>query len=390
MREVVLVSTVRTPVGRSRKGLLRETRPDDLAALAIKSAMEAVELDPAIVEDVAMGCAMPEGEQGMNVARIAALLAGLPVEVPAITVNRFCSSGLQAIAMAAERILAGTIDIAVAGGTESMTMVPMGGNKISLNPKLAEEWPGVYRSMGLTAENVARQWEISREDQDAFALHSHEKAAAAWEAGRFADEVVPVDTSVTDVVAGKPVRREVRVDKDECVRPDTSLEALARLKPPFDPKGSVTAGNSSPVTDGAAAAVVMERGKARELGLPPLATFKGFVVAACDPEVMGIAPIYAIPKLLAFTGIELKDPAVIELNEAFAAQSLAVLRELDLDGDERVNPNGGAIAIGHPLGATGARQTATLVHELRRRGGGLGIVSMCIGGGQGAAALFEV
>ena len=390
MREVVLVSTVRTPVSRSRKGLLRETRPDDLAALAIKSAMEAVELDPAIVEDVAMGCAMPEGEQGMNVARIAALLAGLPVEVPAITVNRFCSSGLQAIAMAAERILAGTIDIAVAGGTESMTMVPMGGNKISLNPKLAEEWPGVYRSMGLTAENVARQWEISREDQDAFALHSHEKAAAAWEAGRFADEVVPVDTSVTDVVAGKPVRREVRVDKDECVRPDTSLEALARLKPPFDPKGSVTAGNSSPVTDGAAAAVVMERGKARELGLPPLATFKGFVVAACDPEVMGIAPIYAIPKLLAFTGIELKDPAVIELNEAFAAQSLAVLRELDLDGDERVNPNGGAIAIGHPLGATGARQTATLVHELRRRGGGLGIVSMCIGGGQGAAALFEV
>ena len=390
MREAVLVSVIRTPIGRSRKGLLRETRPDDLAGLAIKSAVDAVKLDPALVQDVALGCAMPEGEQGMNVARIATLIAGLPVEVPAITINRFCSSGLQAIAFAAERILAGSIDIAVAGGTESMTMVPMGGNKISLNPKLAEEWPGVYRSMGLTAEKVATQWEISREDQDAFALHSHEKAAAAWEAGRFADEVVPVDTSVTDVVAGKPVRREVRVDKDECVRPDTSLEALARLKPPFDPKGSVTAGNSSPVTDGAAAAVVMERGKARELGLPPLATFKGFVVAACDPEVMGIAPIYAIPKLLAFTGIELKDPAVIELNEAFAAQSLAVLRELDLDGDERVNPNGGAIAIGHPLGATGARQTATLVHELRRRGGGLGIVSMCIGGGQGAAALFEV
>ena len=390
MREAVLVSAVRTPIGRSKKGLLRETRPDDLAALAIKSAVEAVELDPASVQDVAMGCAMPEGEQGMNVARIATLLAGLPVEVPAITINRFCSSGLQAIAFAAERIVAGSIDIAVAGGTESMTLVPMGGNKISLNPKLAEEWPGVYRSMGLTAENVAKQWDISREDQDAFALHSHQKAAAAWDAGYFDAETVPVDTFVTDVVDGKPVRREVRVERDECVRADTSLEALARLKPPFDPKGSVTAGNSSPVTDGAAAAVVMERAKAKELGLEPLAVFKGFVAAACDPEIMGVGPIYAIPKLVEYTGVELKDVGIIELNEAFAAQSLACVRELGLDGDERVNPKGGAIAVGHPLGATGARQTATLVHELKRRGGGLGIVSMCIGGGQGAAALFEV
>ena len=390
MRQAVIVSAVRTPIGRAKKGLLKDTRPDDLGALAIRRALEAIGLDPAKVEDVAMGCAMPEAEQGMNVARICSLLAGLPVEVPAITINRFCSSGLQAIAFCAERILAGSIDIAVGGGTESMSMVPMGGNTISLNPRLAAEWPGVYRNMGLTAENVARQYGISREDQDAFALDSHRKAAEAWERGWFSAETIPVDAEVVSIVNGKPSSKQVRVERDECVRPDTSIEALAKLRPAFDPKGSVTPGNSSPVSDGAAASVVMERAAAKELGLEPLAVFKGFVVAGCDPEVMGMGPIYAIPKLLDFTGTKLKNVAVIELNEAFSAQSVACLRELGLDGDERVNPKGGALAIGHPLGATGARQTATLIHELQRLGGGLGIVSMCIGGGMGAAALFEV
>jgi len=390
MREAVIVSTLRTPIGRSKKGLLRNTRPDDLGGLAIRKAVEAVGLDPAKVEDVAMGCAMPEAEQGMNVARICTLIAGLPVEVPAITLNRFCSSGLQAIAFEAERILAGSINVAVGGGVESMTMVPMGGNTISLNPKLAEEWPGVYRNMGLTAENVAKQYDISREDQDAFALDSHKKAAEAWEKGLYEAETVPVDTEVVSIVDGKPVSKAARLEKDECVRPDSTLAALAKLRPAFDPKGTVTPGNSSPVTDGAAASVIMERGTAKDLGLEPLAVFKGFVVAACDPEVMGMGPIYAIPKLLDHTGIKLDDVAVIELNEAFSAQALACVRELGLDGDERVNPKGGAIAVGHPLGATGARQAATLIHELRRRGGGLGIVSMCIGGGMGAAGLFEV
>ena len=389
MRQAVIVSAVRTPIGRAHKGRLKDTRPDDLAARAISAAVEAAPgLEPARIDDVVMGCAMPEAEQGMNVARIATLLAGLPVTVPAVTVNRFCSSGLQAVAMAAERILSGAIDVAVAGGVESMSMVPMGGNKLALNPRLAEEWPGVYLSMGLTAENVAARFDVSRGDQDAFALESHRRAAAAWEARRFADEVVAVETAVLNVDGGTPTRTDVRLDKDECVRPDTSLDKLASLRPAFDPKGTVTAGSSSPLSDGAAACVIMERAVAADLGLAPLGTFRGLAVAGCEPEVMGIGPVHAVPRLCERTGVALGDVSVIELNEAFAAQSVAVIRELGLD-PERVNPNGGAIALGHPLGCTGARQTATLLHELKRRGGGLGIVTMCIGGGMGAAGLFE-
>jgi acetyl-CoA acyltransferase len=391
MREAVIVSAVRTPIGRARKGTLKDTRPDDLAALAISAALErAGGVDAATVEDVILGCAMPEGEQGLNVARIAALRAGLPAEVPAMTINRFCSSGLQAAVIAAERILSGSIDISIAGGVESMTMVPMGGNKLSLNPALAEEWPGVYLSMGLTAENIANRWEIAREEQDAFALESHRRATAAWEAGRFADETIPVATKVYGLDGdGKTTEREVTFDRDELVRPDTSPEALAKLRPAFDAKGSVTPGNSSPLSDGAAACVIMERGTAQKLGLAPLATFRGFAVAGCEPEIMGMGPVNAVPKLLDKTGVSLADVAVIELNEAFAAQSLAVIRDLGLDAG-KVNPNGGAIALGHPLGCTGARQIATLLPELKRRGGGLGIVTMCIGGGMGAAGLFEV
>ena len=392
MREAVIVSAVRTPIGKAKKGLLRDTRPDDLAALAIREAVARAGdgVDPAAIEDVVLGCAMPEGEQGMNVARIAALRAGLPPAVPAVTVNRFCSSGLQAVADAALRILAGGIDVAVAGGVESMTMVPMGGNKLSLNPTLAEEWPGVYLGMGLTAENIAKRWEIGREEQDAFALESHRRATEAWEKGVFADELVAVDTTVADIDAsGKPIKREVRLERDECVRPDTTIEALAKLRPAFDPKGGVTPGNSSPLSDGAAACVLMERAAAEAAGAEILGTFRGFAVAGCEPEIMGIGPVHAVPKLLDNTGVSLDDVKVIELNEAFAAQSLAVIRDLGLD-PAKTNPNGGAIAIGHPLGCTGARQTAGILHDLRRKGGGLGIVTMCIGGGMGAAGLFEV
>ncbi len=392
MREAVIVSAVRTPIGKARKGLLRDTRPDDLCALAIREAVARAGegLDAARIEDVVIGCAMPEGEQGMNVARIASLRAGLPATVPAVTVNRFCSSGLQAVAIAAERILSGSIDVAVAGGVESMTMVPMGGNKLSLNPTLAQEWPGVYLGMGLTAENIAKRWEIGREAQDAFALQSHQRATQAWDKGVFSDEIAAVDTTVTDVDAtGKPVKRQVRLEKDECVRPSTTLEALAKLRPAFDPKGGVTPGNSSPLSDGAAACVLMDRAAAEAAGLEILGVFRGFAVAGCEPEIMGIGPVHAVPKLLDKTGASLGDVKVIELNEAFSAQSLAVIRDLQLD-PAKTNPNGGAIAIGHPLGCTGARQTAGIIHDLRRKGGGLGIVTMCIGGGMGAAGLFEV
>ena len=392
MRQAVIVSAVRTPIGKATKGLLRDTRPDDLCALAIREAVARAGqgLDPARIEDVVIGCAMPEGEQGMNVARIASLRAGLPPSVPGVTVNRFCSSGLQAVAMAAERILSGAIDVAVAGGVESMTMVPMGGNKLSLNPTLAEQWPGVYLGMGLTAENIAKRWEIGREAQDAFALQSHQRASQAWEMGVFADEIVAVDTTVIDVDGdGKPTKRSVRLERDECVRPGTTLQALGGLRPAFDPKGGVTPGNSSPLSDGSAACVIMERAVAEAAGLPILGVFRGFAVAGCDPEIMGIGPVHAVPKLLHKTGVSLSDVRVIELNEAFAAQSLAVIRDLGLDPD-KTNPNGGALAIGHPLGCTGARQTAGILHDLRRKGGGLGIVTMCIGGGMGAAGLFEV
>ena len=392
MRQAVIVSAVRTPIGKAHKGLLRDTRPDDLAALAIREAVARAGegLDPAAIEDVILGCAMPEGEQGMNVARIASLRAGLPASVPGVTVNRFCSSGLQAVASAAERILCGAIDVAVAGGVESMTMVPMGGNKLSLNPTLAQEWPGVYLGMGLTAENIAKRWEIGRQEQDAFALQSHQRATEAWEKGVFADELVAVDTFVSELDAtGKPTKRAVRVERDECVRPDTTAQALAKLRPAFDPKGGVTPGNSSPLSDGAAACVLMERATAEAAGLQILGVFRGFAVAGCEPEIMGMGPVHAVPKLLAKTGVSLDDVKVIELNEAFAAQSLAVIRDLGLD-PAKTNPNGGAIAIGHPLGCTGARQTAGILHDLRRKGGGLGIVTMCIGGGMGAAGLFEV
>ncbi|HEY8426275.1 MAG TPA: acetyl-CoA C-acyltransferase [Limnochordales bacterium] len=378
MQDAVIVAAVRTPVGKARKGSLAHVRPDDLAALAIRAAVERVPgLDPAEIDDVILGCAMPEADQGMNVARIAALRAGLPVQVPAVTINRFCSSGLQAIAMAAERIMVGHADVIVAGGVESMSRVPMMGFKPSPNPYLVDHRPEVYMAMGHTAEEVARRYGVSREDQDAFALESHRRAAAAIDAGRFREETVPV-----------PLEDGRVFEVDEGVRRDTSMEALAALRPAFMEGGTVTAGNSSQMSDGAAAAVVMSARRAQELGLRPLAVYRGFAVAGVSPEVMGIGPVEAVPKLLRRAGVRLQDVELVELNEAFAAQTLAVIRGLELD-PARVNVNGGAIALGHPLGATGAKLTATLLHEMRRRGARYGVVTMCIGGGMGAAGLFE-
>jgi acetyl-CoA acyltransferase len=373
----VIVSAVRTPMGRALKGSLARVRPEDLAATAIRAALSRVPgLNPAEVEDVVLGCAMPEGPQGMNIARIAALRAGLPVEVPAVTVNRFCSSGLQAIAQAAERIQAGCADVIVAGGVESMSQVPMGGFKLAPHPRTMRDWPEVYMPMGNTAEQVARKYGVSRADQDAFALRSQQRAGAALAAGAFADELVAVDEP------------EGKLAIDELPRPETTLEGLAKLKPAFQQGGSVTAGTSSPLTDGAAAVVLMSEAKARALGLAPLGYFRGFAVGGIAPEVMGVGPIVAIPKLLARAGLTVADIDHYELNEAFAAQSLAVIRLLGLD-EAKVNPLGGAIALGHPLGATGAKLTATLLHSLRRTGGRYGIVTMCVGGGMGAAGLFE-
>ncbi len=389
MREVVIASSVRTAVGRAVKGMLRATRPDELGAVAIKGALERVpQLDPKEIEDVIMGCAMPEAEQGMNVARIASLRAGLPVEVSAMTINRFCSSGLQAIALAAERILAGGAEAIVAGGVESMTMIPMGGHKVSANPWLVDHYPDAYLSMGLTAERLAKRLGITREQADQFALRSHQKALAAIQAGRFEEEIVPVPVSFTTPNGSKPKRIEIIFKVDEGPRADTSLEALAGLKPAFHAKGTVTAGNSSQMSDGAAAAVVMSAERARALGIKPLARYVAFATAGCKPEEMGLGPVYAIPKALKITGLKLADIDVIELNEAFAAQSLAVIREGGLDA-ERVNPNGGAIALGHPLGCTGAKLTATVIRELKRRNGRYGMVTMCVGGGMGAAGIFE-
>ncbi|MBZ5646030.1 MAG: acetyl-CoA C-acyltransferase [Acidobacteriia bacterium] len=389
MREVVIASSVRTPIGKAYKGTLRATRPDDLAAVAIKGALGRVpQLDPREIEDVILGCAMPEAEQGMNVARIASLRAGLPVEVSAMTVNRFCSSGLQAIAMAAERIMAGGAEVIVAGGVESMTMIPMGGHKVSCNPWLVENYPDSYLSMGLTTERLAKRFGITREQADEFSYHSHQKALAAIAAGKFDEETVPVPVSFTTPNGSKPKRHDIIFKIDEGPRADTTLEALAHLKPAFHVKGMVTAGNSSQMSDGAAAAVVMSAEKAKALGIKPLARYVAFATAGYKPEEMGIGPVFAIPKALKMAGLKLSDIDVIELNEAFAAQSLAVIKEAELPMD-KLNPNGGAVALGHPLGCTGAKLTATIIRELKRRNGRYGIVTMCVGGGMGAAGIFE-
>jgi acetyl-CoA acyltransferase len=389
MKEVVIASSVRTPVGRAFKGTLRSTRPDELAAVAIKGALERVpQLNPKEIEDVILGCAMPEAEQGMNVARIASLRAGLPVEVSAMTINRFCSSGLQAIAMAAERVMAGGAEIVVAGGTESMSMIPMGGHKISPNPWLVDHYPDAYLSMGLTAERLAQRFGITREQSDEFSLHSHHKAVAAIQASKFADETVPVPVSFTTPNGSKPKRQEIVFKVDEGPRADTSLQALLSLKPAFHAKGTVTAGNSSQMSDGAAAAVVMSADRAKALGIRPLARYVAFGTAGYKPEEMGLGPVYAIPKALKMAGLSLGQIDVIELNEAFAAQSLAVIKEAGLDPG-KINPNGGAIALGHPLGCTGAKLTATVIRELKRRNARYGLVTMCVGGGMGAAGIFE-
>jgi len=389
MREVVVVSSVRTPVGRAYKGTLRATRPDELAAVAIKGALDRVpQLDPKEIEDVILGCAMPEGEQGMNVARIASLRAGLPVEVSAVTINRFCSSGLQAIAMAAERIMSGGAEVMVAGGTESMSMIPMGGNKISPNPWLVDHYPDAYLSMGLTAERVASRFGITRAQCDEFSLRSHQKALAAIAAGMFEQETVAVPVRFTTPNGSKPKQQEITFKVDEGPRADTSLEALGALKAAFHVKGVSTAGNSSQMSDGAAAAVVMSADRAQALGIAPLARYVSFATAGYKPEEMGLGPVFAIPKALKLGGLKLSDIDVIELNEAFAAQSLAVIQEAGLD-PERVNPNGGAIALGHPLGCTGAKLTASVICELERRKARYGMVTMCVGGGMGAAGIFE-
>ncbi|WP_348269070.1 acetyl-CoA C-acyltransferase [Edaphobacter paludis] len=386
MNEVVIVSAVRTAVGKAPRGTLRTTRPDDLAAFAIQGALERVpQLDKKEIEDVILGCAMPEAEQGMNIARVASFRAGLPIETAAMTINRYCASGLQSIALAADRIRGGSAEVILAGGVESMSYVPFGGNKISVNPWLVENYPGSYMSMGLTAERVAAHYGITREAMDQFSYNSHQKALAAIAAGRFDDEIVSV--TVTNTSAnGKSV--ETVFKTDEGPRSDTSLEALAKLKPVFHAKGTVTAGNSSQTSDGAAAAVVMSASRAAALGIKPLAKFIAFAYAGCDPEEMGIGPIYAIPKVLKMAGLSLDDIAVIELNEAFAAQSLAVLKVLGID-PAKVNVNGGAIALGHPLGCTGAKLTATLLREMPRRNARYGMVTMCVGGGMGAAGIFE-
>jgi acetyl-CoA acyltransferase len=389
MKEAVIVSAVRTPVGKAPRGVLRTTRPDDLAATAIKAAVErAPGLDPDAIDDVILGCAMPEAEQGMNVARIATFRAGLGYVVPAQTVNRFCSSGLQAIALAGQQIMSGMGSTIVAGGAESMSMVPMAGNDFSPNPWLAENYPAVYLGMGLTAENLAREFHVNRDDADAFSYRSHRRAIAAQDAGRFDAETVPV--TVAQVAPGEdgPRRSTKTVAVDEGPRRDTSAAALAGLKPVFHAKGVITAGNSSQTSDGAAAVVVMERGAADALGLKPLARFVSFAVAGVRPEIMGIGPVAAVPRALKFAGLSLADIDLIELNEAFAAQALAVIRELGFD-DEKVNVNGGAVALGHPLGCTGAKLTVQLLHELERRGGRYGLVTMCIGAGMGAAGIFE-
>jgi acetyl-CoA acyltransferase len=379
MPEAVIVDCLRTAVGKAGRGALRNTRPDDLAATVIRALLEKYPQVPKEdVEDVILGCAMPEGEAGMNMARIAALRAGLPVTTTGVTINRFCSSGLQAIAMAADRIRAGSAHIVIAGGAESMSMIPMAGNKPAPNPWFVDHQPEIYMNMGLTAEEVQRKYGVSREDADAFAYRSHRNALQAQAEGKFVEEIVPVKVDRTETV----------FDKDEGPRADTSLEALAKLKPVFHAQGTVTAGNSSQTSDGAAAALVMSDTKAKQLGLAPMARFVSFAMGGVPPEIMGIGPVVAIPKALALAGLKLDDIGVIELNEAFAVQALSVMRVGGLDPD-KVNPNGGAVALGHPLGCTGAKLTATILREMRRKGARYGMVTMCVGGGQGAAGIFE-
>jgi acetyl-CoA acyltransferase len=390
MKEAVIVSIARTAVGKAPRGALRSTRPDDMAAAVIQEILRRTSaLDPSEVEDVILGCAMPEAEQGNNVARVASLRAGLPVTCPAMTINRFCSSGLQAIALASERILAGFVEVVLAGGTETMSMIPIGGHHFSPNPYLIEHYPDAYLNMGLTAENLAAKYQITREEQDRFSLRSHERAIAAIDRGKFREEIVPLEIIEVGLNGrNKPQKRKVLFDTDEGPRRDTSMGALAKLKPAFHAHGTVTAGNASQMSDGAAAALVMSLDKAKALGVKPLARFLSFATAGCPPEEMGLGPVYAIPKALKLAGLGLADLDVIELNEAFAAQALAVMKLAELDL-EKTNVNGGAIALGHPLGCTGAKLTATLLGELKRRNARYGMVTMCVGGGMGAAGIFE-
>lgn len=391
MREAVIVAGARTAIGRAKKGSLKDMHPVDMGAEVIRDLLRRVpQLDPADIEDVIIGNAVPEAEQGMNMARLIGLRAGLPTNVSGITINRFCSSGLQTIAYGAQQIMVGGADVIVAGGVESMSLLPMTGHKVALNPTLVETLPEAYMGMGHTAEEVANRYNISREDQDAFALTSHKRAAAAIAAGKFQDEIVPVTVKQHAFDQnGKLVVKERVFATDEGPRPDSTPEALAKLKPVFNVKGSVTAGNSSQTSDGAAAVLIMSAEKAAELGVEPIAKFRSFTVGGVDPDVMGIGPVVAIPKALKLAGLTIEDVDLFELNEAFASQALAVIRELGLD-QEKVNVNGGAIALGHPLGCTGARLTVSLLNEMKRRGGKYGVVTMCIGGGMGAAGVFEM
>ena len=390
MQEAFIVAAARTAVGKAPKGTLRNTRSDDMAAFVIQDLFRrAPEIQKEDVEDVILGCAMPEAEQGLNVARMASLRAGLPVSSSAITINRFCASGLQAIAFGAERIMTGSADCIIAGGAESMSLIPMGGHRVMPNPVLVHENPNAYISMGLGTEMVARKYNISREDQDRFSLHSHQKAIAAIGAGRFQEETVPLNLEEVYLQNGKRTKKAVRFEIDEGPRKDTSIEALSGLKPAFRPDGMITAGNSSQTSDGAAAVILVSRKRMEELGLKPLARYVSYATAGVPPELFGIGPIHAIPKALKIAGVSKDELKVIELNEAFAAQSLAVIRETQLNPDA-INVNGGAIALGHPLGCTGAKLTVSILQELKRRGGGYGMVTMCVGGGMGAAGVFEV
>ena len=390
MREAVIVAGARTPVGRAKKGTLATVRPDNLGALVVKETLERAGDYQGNIDDLIIGCAMPEAEQGLNMARNIGALAGLLYTVPAITINRYCSSGLQSIAYGAERIMLGTVNTVIAGGVESMSLVPMFGHKIRPNATLAEKAPEYYMGMGHTAEQVAKKYHISRQEQDAFAVRSHQKAATAISEGKFEDEIVPVDVLKKSIGLDYKLKEElIQFRQDEGVRANTTQDVLATLRPAFSEKGSVTAGNSSQTSDGAAAVMVMEREKANSLGLKPMAKFRSFAVAGVPPEIMGIGPVAAVPLALKYAGLELSDIGLVELNEAFASQAIQVIRELDLDED-KVNVNGGAIALGHPLGCTGAKLTLTLIHEMKRRNEQFGVVTMCIGGGMGAAGVFEL
>lgn len=388
MKTAYILASYRTPGCRANKGKFKDMRPDDLAAAALAGLVERTGIDAMKIDDIVLGCAFPEAEQGMNVARIAALKAGIPYQVPAQTINRFCSSGLQSIALAAERVMSGFADCVIAGGVESMTVVPMGGNKFSANPTLVAEWPEAFAAMGITAELVAEQYAVDRQAQDAFAFASHTKASAAMQAGRFEDEIIPVETETTTIGRGKVQKERVLVSQDDGVRADTTIDGLARLKPAFKVGGTVTAGNTSQMTDGAASTLVVSEAFLKESGMEPLARFVSFAVRGVPPEIMGIGPVEAIPVALKMAGLEQQELDLIELNEAFAAQALAVIKTLGLN-PELINVNGGAIALGHPLGGTGAKLTSTLLHEMKRRQSRYGMVSMCIGGGMGAAGIFE-